>query len=174
MVPFLICLKIFVIRKTIRNLQFANRETKKYCHERTQEYASPGYLCLVKDCCQTTGRVYRDFAKLQEKLGNLGCYPDFDSADKVAVFDNLGNDAKLIAPVPGDRQQNYSHIGVFTKEAPEEQQQALWQRVGRVTEEQISGQPLWLNTAGGGVAWLHVRLDSSPKYYRYHPYKKME
>ncbi len=35
----------------------------------------------------------------------------------------------------------------------------------------IGHTPLWLSTAGGGVAWLHVRLDSRPKYYGYSPYK---
>lgn len=94
----------------------------------------------------------------------------FDSDDEIAVFNNLGNDAKLIAPAPTDQQRNYSHIGVFTDEAPADQQQAFWQMVGQVTQEQISDQPLWLNTAGGGVAWLHVRLDSRPKYYRHRPY----
>ncbi len=29
------------------------------------------------------------------------------------------------------------------------------------------------STAGGGVSWLHVRLDSWPKYYGYAPYKQM-
>mmetsp|Transcript_9405 Transcript_9405/g.21189 ORF Transcript_9405/g.21189 Transcript_9405/m.21189 type:complete len:541 (+) Transcript_9405:444-2066(+) len=28
--------------------------------------------------------------------------------------------------------------------------------------------PVWLSTSGMGVPWLHVRLDSSPKYYTYH------
>ena len=32
------------------------------------------------------------------------------------------------------------------------------------------GRPLWLNTSGAAVAWLHVRLDSSPKYYRHREY----
>lgn len=91
---------------------------------------------------------------------------------KIAVFDNLGSDARLIAPSPLPN-SNYSHIGVFTDEAPMQQQQNLWQTVGRVTEELISDEPLWLNTAGGGVAWLHIRLDSRPKYYRYRPYMKV-
>ena len=34
----------------------------------------------------------------------------------------------------------------------------------------IDAHPVWLSTAGHGVAWLHVRLDSQPKYYRYRPY----
>jgi len=29
----------------------------------------------------------------------------------------------------------------------------------------------WLSTSGLGVGWLHVRLDSRPKYYTYEPYK---
>ncbi|WP_141239857.1 DUF6940 family protein [Aliifodinibius salipaludis] len=94
----------------------------------------------------------------------------FEAGKEVAVFDNLGGDAKLIAPTPTDKQLNYSHIGVFTENAPKEQQLALWQTVGGITKTLISNQPIWLNTAGGGVAWLHVRLDSNPKYYRHHPY----
>lgn len=96
----------------------------------------------------------------------------FDSKDDVAVFENLGHDAKLITPAPTGRELNYSHIGVFTNEAPLEHQHALWQTVGKVTKEQISHHPLWLSTAGGGVAWLHIRLDSVPKYYRHRPYKE--
>lgn len=92
--------------------------------------------------------------------------------ETIAVFDNLGKDATLIASVPPEEKEdrNYSHIGTFTDNATEQEQHALWQAVGRVTKEQISDQPFWLNTAGGGVAWLHVRLDSRPKYYRHAPY----
>jgi hypothetical protein len=97
-------------------------------------------------------------------------FDELDSGQSIALFNNLGNDAKLIAPAPHPDNLNYSHIGVFTKEAPIEQQHALWQKVGKVMEDQISSQPLWLNTAGGGVAWLHVRLDSRPKYYRHRPF----
>lgn len=94
----------------------------------------------------------------------------FNSDEPVAVFDNLGNDAKLIAPAPSNQSLNYSHIGVFTDQAPMEQQHALWQTVAETAKTQISSQPIWLNTAGGGVAWLHVRLDTNPKYYRHQPY----
>jgi len=103
-------------------------------------------------------------------------FEQLDSGETIAVFNNLGNDAKLIAPAPHPNPHpqtdspNYSHIGVFTERAPAKQQHALWKRVGQVTEEQVSDRPLWLNTAGGGVAWLHVRLDSRPKYYRHRPY----
>ncbi len=100
----------------------------------------------------------------------LQYFNDLYGDDDVAVFNNLGKDAKLIAPAPLGNGRNYSHIGVFTDEAPKEQQKTLWKKVGEVTTRQISDQPIWLNTTGGGVAWLHVRLDSRPKYYRHHPY----
>ena len=29
---------------------------------------------------------------------------------------------------------------------------------------------LWMSTEGSGVPWLHVRLDSRPKYYKHHEY----
>ncbi len=97
----------------------------------------------------------------------------FDPDKNVAVFDNLGGDAKLIAPTPSTEKLNYSHIGVFTDQAPKERQKEFWQTVGRVTASHLSDRPLWLNTAGGGVTWLHVRLDSRPKYYLHHPYATM-
>jgi hypothetical protein len=34
----------------------------------------------------------------------------------------------------------------------------------------VSTTPVWLSTAGAGVAWLHVRLDDRPKYYSHRPY----
>jgi hypothetical protein len=36
----------------------------------------------------------------------------------------------------------------------------------------VGRQPVWLSTAGAGVAWLHVRLDDRPKYYGHGPYRQ--
>lgn len=90
----------------------------------------------------------------------------------IVSFANLGGDAFLVAPCPVVASDAYAHIGAFTRKAPLHQQHALWQSVGRSVEEQISEQPLWVSTAGLGVFWLHVRLDSRPKYYSHAPYRK--
>lgn len=100
-----------------------------------------------------------------------GPFLQYFEEEAVAVFDNLGGDAKLIAPKPHPKKLNYSHIGVFTENAPLQQQQALWEKVGNVLKTHITNRQLWLNTAGGGVAWLHIRLDSRPKYYKHQPYR---
>ena len=34
-----------------------------------------------------------------------------------------------------------------------------------------NNEPIWFSTSGSGVAWLHFRLDSRPKYYTYKPFK---
>ncbi|MBS1250612.1 MAG: hypothetical protein MAG431_02206 [Chloroflexi bacterium] len=92
---------------------------------------------------------------------------------EVAIFPNLGHDALLIAPTPQDSWHAYAHLASFVRGAPRRQVHALWIAVGESMQKHIGGKPIWLNTAGGGVPWLHVRLDSRPKYYRYRPYKNL-
>lgn len=92
------------------------------------------------------------------------------TAENVITFPNLGNDALLIVPSQQGEQSSYGHLASFIRHAPEEQKHNLWQKVGEVMQKNISDTPIWLNTAGAGVPWLHIRLDSRPKYYRYQPY----
>jgi hypothetical protein len=89
----------------------------------------------------------------------------------IATFWNLGRDARLVAPCPQAPLAVYPHIAAFARGAPEAQQHALWRAVGSEVERQLSARPLWLSTSGLGVAWLHVRLDSQPKYYSFGPYR---
>jgi len=101
-------------------------------------------------------------------------YFDSDCADKdIVSFANLGGDAYLIAPCPVGCLTAYPHLGSFTREAPLHQQHALWQSVGGAVEKRLSEKPVWVSTAGLGVYWLHVRLDSRPKYYNYRPYQAL-
>ena len=59
----------------------------------------------------------------------------------------------------------------FLRDAPKTQVDAFWRSVGRAMHDRVSSTPTWLSTAGMGVSWLHLRLDSRPKYYRHEPYK---
>lgn len=91
--------------------------------------------------------------------------------EDVLVFDNLGGDATMIVPRPRRGTPGYAHIAGFVKHAPVEQQLLLWKTVGETMLGLLGGSPLWLNTAGGGVPWLHVRIDSRPKYYVFDEYR---
>jgi hypothetical protein len=89
----------------------------------------------------------------------------------VIVSPNLGGDAVLVVPCPRAPPAAYPHLGAFVRDAPPDQHDALWQSVGGAVDARIGTRPLWLSTAGGGVAWLHVRLDDRPKYYAHAPYR---
>jgi hypothetical protein len=98
-------------------------------------------------------------------------YFDTETApDGIVSFKNIGGDALLIVPSPYREAADYSGMAEFLREAPISQQRGLWRELGRHTRARLSDRPIWLSVAGGGVQWLHVRLDSSPKYYRYGPY----
>jgi len=90
----------------------------------------------------------------------------------VVEFPNLGKDAIMVAPCPSGPQSAYSHLGAFVRQAPAAQRHALWALVGSAMQRRLSATPVWLSTAGAGVAWLHVRLDDRPKYYGYGPYRR--
>jgi len=94
--------------------------------------------------------------------------------DGVAVFPNLGGDALLIAPTPRAPDKSYPHLAAFVRSAPDEQQHAFWRSVGSTLADRLGRHPIWLSTNGLGVAWLHARLDSHPKYYTFEPYLKTD
>ena len=94
------------------------------------------------------------------------------TTDDVVAFPNLGRDAVLVVPRPLATPSSYVHLGAFVRHAHERQQDALWQAVGEAMANRMSDVPVWLSTAGAGVAWLHVRLDNAPKYYGFAEYKK--
>jgi hypothetical protein len=99
--------------------------------------------------------------QLQSQSGDRG----------VISFPNLGNDAVLVVPKPAADASAYAHLGAFVRSAPLEQQHELWRSVGTVMEMRLAADPIWLSTAGMGVPWLHVRIDSRPKYYAFAPYR---
>ena len=93
------------------------------------------------------------------------------SVSEVISFPNLGGDAIMVVPRPLASTCAYGHVAAFVRYAPESQKHALWKAVGGAMARRISARPVWLSTAGGGVSWLHVRLDDRPKYYGFAPYR---
>ena len=92
--------------------------------------------------------------------------------ESVLTFPNLGGDAVLVVPAPISPADSYVHLARFLRGAPKVQVDRFWMRAGEAMADRISDQPLWLSTAGLGVSWLHLRLDSRPKYYRHLAYRR--
>ncbi|WP_413039062.1 DUF6940 family protein [Roseofilum sp. Belize BBD 4] len=153
------------------------------------------YNRILADCCfsafrwetppctsQTLDRIF-EYVLINQPSLCRSPDPDafktyFDSVsvgETVVSFPNLSRDARLIVPCPIVSDSSYVHFASFVREAPESQQQELWATIGREMVAQLTRSPvspIWLNTAGMGVPWLHIRLDSRPKYYSYTPYKR--
>ncbi len=112
-------------------------------------------------------------APLRHIIPDQSAFQEYFATDKAAVdFLNLGKDAHLLVPTPIGDASCYAHLAQFVRRAPAAQQDQFWKRVGELYGAGLNEQPLWLSTAGLGVSWLHLRLDSRPKYYRYEGYKK--
>jgi hypothetical protein len=91
--------------------------------------------------------------------------------EDVLTVPNLRGDAMLVIPRPLTEARCYCHLASFLRGAPEAQTHALWVAVGLAVRDRVGSKPMWLSTAGGGVPWLHVRLDNRPKYYAHGPYR---
>lgn len=98
-------------------------------------------------------------------------FSDDDSDFGVVAFANLRGDATLVVPSPRAPNTAYGHLAAFIRNAPEPQVDAIWRVISAQVQSEIGTEPIWISTAGGGVAWLHVRLDSQPKYYGHQPYR---
>jgi hypothetical protein len=146
----------------VRNIPF-----NAYCWENpplTNATAnSPNGCVFVR--CQTLSGATADIGPFSEVLRDK---------NGSALFRNLGGDALLVAPCRADKHTDYAHIAAFMRTAPEDQAAQFWRDVGNALDEHLSSKAMWLSTAGLGVSWVHVRLDSNPKYYRYRPYAESD
>jgi hypothetical protein len=118
--------------------------------------------------------VLLDSPALERNVDRHSFAEHFRDKAEVAVFENLGRDATLVVPCPRNPADAYGHLAAFVREAPVEQCDALWRAVGQAMHQRLASRPedpVWLSTAGMGVAWLHVRLDDRPKYYGHAAYR---
>lgn len=88
----------------------------------------------------------------------------------IVAFENLRRDAILVSPTPADG-VDCAHLAAFLRSARDSQKVELWRAVSAAMLSVVGVKPRWLSTAGLGVSWLHVRIDSAPKYYRHRPYR---
>lgn len=91
----------------------------------------------------------------------------FRKSGGCVAFASLGKDALLVAPCPVSDSTCYTHLACFLRSAEREESYQLWKTVALTLDNRLADAPLWLSTAGLGVSWLHVRLDTRPKYYRH-------
>ena len=97
------------------------------------------------------------------------------AANDFAVFPSLGRDAMLLAPVPQATNGDDAHLACYFRRRTPQQTREMWRRLAQAIRDRRRQHPLplWVSTSGLGVTWLHLRLDSRPKYYTYAPFKSL-
>jgi hypothetical protein len=78
------------------------------------------------------------------------------------VFPNLDRTALLVVPEPYQNRK-YGHIAEFIRNAPSQQIHKVLILLAQTVKEHGPEYP-WISTHGHGVPWLHIRLDSIPRY----------
>ena len=67
---------------------------------------------------------------------------------------------------------SFAHFASFVRDRGASAQADRFLRAtGAAVLERLGTRPLWVSTSGVGGYWLHLRLDSDPKYYTYSPYR---
>lgn len=110
------------------------------------------------------------FNQLRQDYNNFQEHIDKSPNKYVISFLNSGKDAKLIIPMPyknsDGSEKNYVSLKHFCDNAPEDQQREFWKYAAIIIREYLIGKKvLYINTSGTGVPYLHLRLDTKPKYY---------
>jgi hypothetical protein len=101
-------------------------------------------------------------------------FGDSDGAESIAVTPNLGGDAIMIVPQILGPASAYTDLATFLRHGPDEQKHELFRALAQAIRHRLGQRPIWVSTSGLGVAWLHIRLDSRPKYYQYHPFTEFK
>jgi hypothetical protein len=103
-----------------------------------------------------------------------------EKTPSVVTFKSLNKDATMVVPCPyHDKEDNdhMSHLKSFLAYSSSHEITQLWSTMARTLNEELMrnaedpDKTLWLSTSGGGVAWLHIRIDTRPKYYNHREYK---
>jgi len=100
----------------------------------------------------------RESRAFREKLEyNYMGYIRGNERKKSIAFWNPDGSTLLIIPTKG-----YVSISDFAKNGSDKEWTALFNNVRRCVKK---GE--YISTHGHGIAWLHVRLEENPKYYRW-------
>ncbi|MEM8524631.1 MAG: hypothetical protein AAGG68_08300 [Bacteroidota bacterium] len=110
---------------------------------------------------------------LEHRKSDASNLEDYLVSDELALgYENLRKDTKYIIPTEKAASEIYNHLANFVRNVPEEQINQFWKKVAAEYRKSVSEQPVWLSTHGLEARWLHVRIDSKPRYYSYNDYRQ--
>jgi len=136
------------------------------------------------ECCPVSGKTCEsikfEFVIIKTDLSRFADHKPFEqylinTKNRVVSFYNLKKDSLLIVPnIPSKNYHSNSSIAPFIRN--NEMVDVFLDLLSRVGCEMLKimhkkpDQTIWLNTHGKGVSWLHIRIDTTPKYISYTPF----
>ena len=125
--------------------------------------------CIDKEQKNFYLEEFKEDKRLKNLKQDLETFKDaFDlfNKDKHCVAKpNLGKDSIMVVPT-ADKNKQYPSLFLFMETASEEKQKALWKLVAKETKKMLKKfDRVWINSNCLGVHYLHVRIDTKPKYY---------
>lgn len=124
--------------------------------------------------------INADHTSLKTHVADFSDFQEYHTKknEYIIQFPSLSKDSLLIVPVPlkGINIENYSSISPFMKFANKKQIYEIWTKVSQALIRSLQtdkNKSFWLSTSGLAVPWLHIRIDTKPKYYHYQPFKRL-
>ena len=103
----------------------------------------------------------QDYSAYQSYFTNRAITTD----NSIVAFPNLSGDTILIVPIPV-KGKKFTYIKDFIDNSSLKLQHSLWRRVAKEAKKLLKKHNrIWLSTHGEGIPYLHIRLDTKPKYY---------
>lgn len=148
------------------------------------EFDKKGFEFVVLPAYELNKRIV-DIQPFNEYFTN-----NYKQESTIIAIDNIDKSSRLVIPCPNSKiieqintkelnmndLQHMTHLNIFLKYSQENIKYDLWKKVSeemliRINNQSDDYKKIWLSTSGLGVSWLHIRLDSYPKYYNYQEYK---
>jgi hypothetical protein len=144
------------IKELIRNCDYARSKFKQYRiifppvnESSLQKPFSYYFIPIFAVAKRTDTETFRNILEKDKSNRNF------------VVFKNLSKTSLLFSPkiIPGTDIITYRYISDFMEYATIKQITDIWTAVGHVALELSKKTTIFINTHGGGVAFLHIRID---------------
>jgi len=146
-----------------RDLLQNSKKFRSMCTSVLQSVPYPEYvwyLCKIEKGCET-----KPF-KFIVKQTILDCKEDPETfgakkfKNSMNIISNLSKNALLLVP-KYIKKGCYTSIANFMRNGPDNQVDDFWKALAEIMTYPINA---WISTHGHGVCYLHLRIDSKPKY----------
>ena len=124
--------------------------------------------CVTKSLSTEYKEKYIENNELHKMKQNYQSFAKKINASQhkdVLSFFNLSKTSLLVVPKPRSNKK-FTTLKQFMDNATEKQQKVFWRKVVSCIHKMLkTHDKVWVSTHGRGVPYLHVRIDTVPKYY---------